>query len=139
MPITAPTVAQVGAILHARTRASDGAGGEESGTFTANTRPTAAQVTSLIATATADVHMRVGGTVDDDLHEAYRNCVALRTGMLIELGFTPEQAGNTTDRTTYQSLRLDYGEAVRTLVAQVNKRLFLRRVPEPEPDEEDEG
>jgi hypothetical protein len=121
----------VGAVLHARTRVSDLDGGTEAGTFTEETRPTAEQVERLIEQATADVYMRVGGTVDDDLHDSYRHCVALRAAMLIELGFTPEQIGNTTDRTTYQSLRLDYTGAIRILVNQVTKRSFLRKVPAP--------
>lgn len=129
-----PTVADVGAILHARTRVSDESGGDEAGTFTADTRPTADQVTALINLAAQDVRMRVG-TVPERFNDAESACISLRAGMLVELSYTPEQIGNTTDRTVYQSLRIDYRDSLAGLVRAVQMAHgFKEEEPDPEPE-----
>lgn len=85
-----PTVAQVGAILRARTVA--GMSGEQ-GTFTADTRPTADQVETLIDLALADVSIRVGADVPDETWGSLASVVALRAAMRVELSYFPEQIG----------------------------------------------
>lgn len=122
-----PTVADIGALLRARTKGSDQTGGDELGTFTADTRPTGAQVAALIAQAVSDVAMRVGADVDEDLHGSYRECVALRAAMLVEIGYYPEQTGDgPQDRTVYHSMRRSYEDSVETLVKAVQIRVAFR-------------
>lgn len=83
-----PSVDDVGAIL--RTRTKDNVG-NETGTFTANTRPTDQQVLTLIGQAYDDVV----GVIDDDIPATAfrdaRSAIALRAAMMVELSFWPDQ------------------------------------------------
>lgn len=100
MPIT-PDVAQVGALLRARTRtirasSLDESGdqyaqGEEIGTFNDDTRPTGTQVEVLIAQAVGDMTGRVGADIDEGLHVTAQSLVAIRAAMYVELSYFPEQ------------------------------------------------
>lgn len=84
-----PDVAEVGAILRARTQ--EKGTGNELGTFTDLTRPTAAQVTLLISDAVRDVSMAVGATLPPASWGQAKTVTATRTAMLIELSYFPEQ------------------------------------------------
>jgi hypothetical protein len=95
----APLVADVGAILRARTKDSNG---NELGTFTANTRPTGDQVDELIETAMSDIESEVG-SVPDVLQDAARRVAAIGTALLVELSYFPEQITN--GRSPYDQLR----------------------------------
>lgn len=83
-----PSVADVGAILRARTKDTTGT---ELGTFTADTRPTAAEVELIIAQALSDVELEVGEELPDRLHDTARRTVALGAAVTIELSYWPEQ------------------------------------------------
>lgn len=110
--MTSPTVAQVGAMLRARTRDSEGV---EQGTFTPDTRPTDAQVTELIAVAADIVTASVGAIpVDSPCEASTWVVVALGTVCLIEKSYFPEQIE--TGRSAYEQYRQEY-EAVLTQLA----------------------
>lgn len=93
MTAWAPTVADVGALLHARTKDSSG---NELGTFTANTRPTDTQVSELIDQAVDDVITAIGQslTISPDTYDTASKVAALGAAMLVELSFFPEQVGS---------------------------------------------
>lgn len=94
-----PTVTDVANLLRARTQAK---GGRETGTFSANTRPTADEVDGMIDEALNDVLGKVHTTeqmtamgVDAVEVEAYeqriRGAVKLYAAVLIETSYFPEQ------------------------------------------------
>lgn len=85
-----PTVADVGAILRARTVDADG---NELGTFTAGTRPTGPEVDALIDRAMS-LLAPVLGDVPDRLAGSARALVALRAAILVERSYFPDQAGD---------------------------------------------
>jgi hypothetical protein len=111
----APLVADVGAILRARTKDSNGA---ELGTFTANTRPTGDQVDELIETAISDLESEVG-SVPDKLQDAARRVAAIGTALLVELSFFPEQIAN--GRSPYDQLKELYDSRFTRLKAQIDE------------------
>lgn len=102
-PTWAPTVADVGAILRARTQQALEDGGGEAGTFNTTTRPTAEQVTALIEQACSDVTADLGSTTLGERCEplAKRAC-ALSAAMLVELSYFPEQVAS--DHSPYDKL-----------------------------------
>ncbi len=61
--------------------------------------------------------MWVADEFPEDFATSARLVIALRAASLIELSYFPEETG--TDRTVYQSLRLTYEEAVKTLATGV--------------------
>lgn len=88
-PITPPTVADVGAILRARTTDADS---KELGTFTAKTRPTGAQVETYIQAAVDEVATAAGSTFfREELARNATNLAAIRAAMTIEQSHFPEQ------------------------------------------------
>lgn len=102
MPVSdwAPTVADVGALLHARTR---DANGQEKGTFDDTTRPTEAQVNSIIARAAGMVANEIGEDIDARWWPSAAEVTTLVAALRIELGFFPEQVG--TGRSPYAQLK----------------------------------
>ena len=112
-----PTVAQVGAILRARTYAEGEEGGLETGsevgTFNHATRPTDAQVEEEIDLAVADVTGRVASEFPEFLMLSAQRVTALRAACEVERSYLPEQieAG----QTIYQTLRLTFEEEVKQL------------------------
>lgn len=90
-----PTLADVGALLRARTVSDALHGGSEQGTFTANTRPTGGEVDDLITQALAEVDLRLPADLPDDMPERLNlyatRLVALQTAMLVELSYFPDQ------------------------------------------------
>lgn len=127
MPVSdyTPTVADIGAILRARTKT---ASGSEAGTFNpANadagdqTRPNAEQVTSLIEDVVADVQAEFGVDIPDaegDDPDLYRKSVrrfgALGVAMLVELTYFPEQVA--TGRSPYAQLKQLYDDRRKRLL-----------------------
>lgn len=108
-----PSVADVGALMRARTKTF---GGEEPGTFTADTRPTGDQVQSLIEKAAGDVLSALEiDQVPERLREATRSLTALRAGLLVELSYWPEQV--TADRGPYAQLKQLYDDGLKSLHA----------------------
>ena len=93
-----PTVAQVGALLRART--ADHAG-VELGTFTPDTRPTGSEAGRLIDAAVQEIAAQIGNdpaakvAADrrDDVRGMANHAAALRAAVLIETSYFPEQVG----------------------------------------------
>jgi hypothetical protein len=110
-----PTVDSVAQILRARTKDDQG---QELGTFTAATRPTDVQVSGLIATAQADVIAQTGPLLGVLTQEAARSAVAMRTAMLVELSYFPEQVRN--DRSAYPEYERLYNASMAALMASIN-------------------
>lgn len=99
-----PNVADVAALIRARTKDSNG---NEVGTFTADTRPNDLQAQEAIAHAVLAVHQRVGA-ISDPCADQARLCAAYGAAAEIELSYFPEQAR--TDRSPYTYLILRWQE-----------------------------
>ncbi len=105
-----PTVAEVATLLRARTKDLNGV---EVGTFTSGTRPTEAQVTTLITVAAAAVADEVGATDVTALPAAARFVIALQTACAIEASYFPEQLKDDQSAyTQYDSLRREKMKAL---------------------------
>jgi hypothetical protein len=89
-PTWRPSVADVAVFMHARTVNDDG---EEVGTFTADTTPTATQVGEKIDLAMRLLRPRLG-TPPAELEETANAIVALRAACLVELGHFPSDVEN---------------------------------------------
>jgi hypothetical protein len=96
----APTVAAVGALLRSRTVDR---GGNELGTFTAETRPTGDQVTDLIAQAGGTAASWAGADLAEPIWPMAAAYVAIRAALLVELTYFPEQVA--TGRSPYAELK----------------------------------
>jgi hypothetical protein len=88
LPDYAPEVADVGDLLRARTKDVNGS---ETGTFTADTRPTDDAVEAMIEQALSTVTASANDDVPERLYPLARHCAALRCAMLVELTYWPEQ------------------------------------------------
>jgi hypothetical protein len=108
------TLRDVGARLRSRTLDSHMT---EQGTFTADTRPTATQVNDLMPQALGDVAVATGSDLPSKYWEAARSVAALRTALLIELTYYPEQIN--TGRSPYAQLKELYDDALKALVKAV--------------------
>jgi hypothetical protein len=112
-----PTVAQVSAILRARTYSSKGndedpmsvlVGAELKGTFGAETRPTAEQAEAdIIPQACVDT-LRATGQAPGFLLDDQRRVAGLKAATEIERSYTPEQTDPADS--IYQTLRMTYDE-----------------------------
>jgi hypothetical protein len=108
----------VARLLRARTKARIATGplgntGNELGEFTGDTRPTGDQVDALIMDAASSVAARVGLAIPTEHEWIARRVVAIRTAMLIELSYFPEQTDG--DNTIYQRLSDLYDETLSSL------------------------
>lgn len=89
-----PTVDQVAALVRARTRDRFG---NELGTFTEDTRPTAAAVETLIASEATIVAMRTGDTAAlecptaDQVRAAEAAVIAKRVAAIVEASYRPDE------------------------------------------------
>lgn len=106
-----PTIDEVAALLRQRTRSD--VTGDEVGTFTADTRPTDAEVAVLITTAVDLVSLRLGTRIPASAISTARMAITLRTAMLIELRL---QATRTDEAdSVYTRLKTLYDELMRDL------------------------
>lgn len=87
--------------------------GNELGTFTADTRPTATEVNALIDVAVSDLRSRVDAPIPDDRAEEARHLVALQTATLIQTSRFAENLD--TDRSAYNQYSQMYLQAVEAL------------------------
>jgi hypothetical protein len=111
-----PDVDAVAAYIRARTKTQ---GGAEAGTFNPadswtddsgeGTRPTAEQVAELIDRTVGKIANSIGVDIDEVYWEGAADVVALRTAMLTELTYWPEQVN--TGRSTYPQLKDLWDEA----------------------------
>jgi hypothetical protein len=101
-----PTVADVAALIRARTK--DG-NGDEHGTFDDSTRPTAMQVEILITNGCADVAGWVGYDLHESLWAEARNLATIYTACQVEESYYPEQVA--AQRSSWPQLwqRYQYG------------------------------
>jgi len=83
-----PTLADIGALMHARTLDTMG---NEIGTFTDATRPTGEEVNRLILQAADDVMAGFDVDIPQGAYRYAKQAIIYRTAMLIELGYWPEQ------------------------------------------------
>ena len=90
VPAYRPTVAEIAAILRARTKDTSG---NEVGTFTDDTRPTNTEIESLITNSIYHVEAQAGGMVcsADKLTDGAKVLTVLWTAMLVETSYFPEQ------------------------------------------------
>ena len=109
-----PTVDDVAALLRARTKTF---GGDEVGTFTADTRPTDVQVQQLIILAEGDVLVQVGTKLWPSTAAEATSMIALRAACFVELSFWPEQIR--TDRSAYEPLWRMYVDGMEKLLAAI--------------------
>lgn len=107
-----PSVADVATVLRARTKDDNG---DEIGSFTTATRPTAFQVADLIDGAVAEVKMRLGDSFPARLFPTARQAVVLNAAAAVERSYYPEQAANR-DNSAYQLFKDDYNELIGQLV-----------------------
>lgn len=85
-----PTVAEVAALIRARTKIP---GGGEAGTFNDVTRPTEAEVESIIAQAVDHVAAAIGGEpCNEQLKQSATAAAGLLAAVIIETSYWPEQA-----------------------------------------------
>lgn len=112
-PSSLPSVADVGALLRARTKDLNGT---EIGTFDDDTRPTGAQVQIMMAHAADEVYAELGAydDVPTELKSSARRLVALRTAMLVELSYFPEQVQS--GRSPYEHIKDLYEAALPRMV-----------------------
>ena len=122
------TVAEVAAWISARTKDDNG---NELGTFTEDTRPTADQVQEAIDAQVVLLGEQVGG-VGPDCADLARGAVAIGAAAQIELSYFPEQ--NRTDLSPYIYLRDRYAEALTGLT-----QCVMGNLPTPvDPDDPDD-
>lgn len=114
MPVSeyTPTVTSVAAFLRARTKTR---GGQEAGTFNPEasddrdrTRPSAEQVAEEISNALPDISGIIGVDIAEEHWDLARRVASLRTALLIELTYFPEQVA--TGRSPYAQLKDLYDE-----------------------------
>ena len=130
-----PTVADVAALLRARTKDVNG---NEVGTFNDDTRPTSAQAANIIETACGEVQTVMGVGPPAYLAEAAQALSALRAAMLIELSYFPEQVRS--DRSAYPEYASMYDSQSAALVSAASgaapgdTRVFSVAIPVPDLD-----
>lgn len=95
-----PTLAQVAAILRARTRgvaSRDGSVAGEQDVFNSITRPTAAQVNECIDLAVDEMFGATGGRepCSANLSRGFRTAALYRAAMLCEISYMPEETNGT--------------------------------------------
>lgn len=95
-PMALPTVADIGALLHARTYVN----GVQIGTFNDDTRPTGDAVTRLVEIAAAGVATQIGEPVPVAYEQEARHLVVLQAATLIEASYFPEQLDS--DQSAYR-------------------------------------
>lgn len=94
-----PTVRQIAALLPTRTQAQDGT---YQGTFNEKTIPTGEQVEVIIRLAALDVSavLSQNPNATEEVTGTAESMIAMRSAMLVELTFFPEQV--TTNRSAYE-------------------------------------
>lgn len=126
-PTFTPSIGSVGALLHARTKDTNG---NELGTFTSETRPTNTQVAQIIGTAVHNVGTALKGTIPAEWLPEAAEIAALKAAMLVELSFFPEQIR--TGRSPYTEYKDLYDQKI-----QLIQEALL--VAEPDPGQPSQG
>lgn len=108
-----PTVAEIGALLRARTRSD--ATGAPIGTFTDATNPTGDQVEEFIDGALSEIRLRLPDDLPDRLVPFARRVISLSAAMDVEVSLDPERA-NSNDN-AYARLKERYDTGLAALLA----------------------
>lgn len=111
-----PELADVGALLRARTR-SDATGGEI-GTFDETTRPTGDQVDGYIDSALTEVQLSLPASPPERLEAFARGLVALRAAMAVEVSLEPDRSES--DNSAFARLKELYDQDLALLVTAVS-------------------
>lgn len=118
-PAWAPSLADVGGLLHART--TEVGTGATLGTFGPTTIPTGVQVTAIIERAASEVLAAVGpipaATATVDPQGTAKAAVTYLAAMMVELSFFPNQVGD--DNDIYARLEARYDKLMALLVGQI--------------------
>lgn len=124
-----PTPDDVASILRARTKDLTGS---ELGVFTADTRPTDAEVARIIDMAYDEVTGRVGVYIGSGCAAGAKWLVVIRAAAWVELSYFPEQVRS--DRSVYAELSAQYEPGVSAVLACV-----AGNVPDAGPTESNAG
>lgn len=100
-----PTIREAADYVRARTKDNLG---NERGTFTDATRPTAVAVASIINKAASDFTTKFDYDIPTEMYQQARDLIALGAALRIEISYFPEQVG--TDRTAYAELKALYDD-----------------------------
>lgn len=111
-----PTVSQVAVLIRARTRDE---GGNDLGTFTTATTPTANQAEALIHDAATEITEVTGTGIPEALWRNARSVIALSAAMAIELGYFPEQVQSS--RSAYTQLEKKFERRLKSLSVAVEQ------------------
>jgi hypothetical protein len=111
-----PTLADVAAIMRARTKTVDG---DEIGTFNDETRPTGEQVNRIIIQASSDVTALVDTDIPEGAYRYAKQAIIYRTAKLIEISYFPEQIA--TGRSPYPEYNALFDEALTWLQQAVGR------------------
>jgi hypothetical protein len=102
-------ISDVEAMLWARTFDDNG---EETGVFSADTRPTDTQVNNLLAQSRRRINVILGGadptTLDPALCDGAKNLIVLDTCCRIEKSLFPEQTSGNYNQSAYAQLRQEF-------------------------------
>ena len=112
--VTPPTVADLSALMRARTQGELSYQGE----FNDDTLPTAEQADELIGIAQAVVLAKVGSDVPESLVAAAAKAILFKAAALVEVTYYPEQAND--DNSAYELYQAQYAELVAALVDSLN-------------------
>lgn len=123
-----PTVAQVAAILRARTRgisSRDASVAGEHGTFDTTTRPTFAQVEELITLAVSELTGMLGGRAPctDQLMLSAATAVAYRAAALCEISYFPEQTND--DQSAFKALQAMWKDSAAIIIQNIAEQCPL--------------
>lgn len=120
IPLWAPPVADVGALLHARTYVDS----LERGTFDTDTRPTGAQVQKLLDFADGDLLSKIGIAIPERFWPEARRLAAIQAASLVESSYFPNEID--TDRSAYRQYAAMYLAGVDKLYERVHSPAALR-------------
>jgi hypothetical protein len=112
-PDWAPSVADVGTVLRARTIDTNG---NELGTFTEDTRPTGEQVADEIESVVGEIHADVGD-IPDLIQDAARRVAKIGAACSVELSYFPEQINS--GQSPYPQLEAKYQDLLKRLAKAV--------------------
>jgi hypothetical protein len=110
-----PSVADIGALLHARTYVD----GVQLGTFNNDTRPTGEEVERLIDIAANDVGARFGRPIPIEYEEDTKHLVALQAASLVEASYFPDQLDS--DQSAYRQYSAMFLSALQGLQSRLSK------------------
>jgi hypothetical protein len=111
-----PMISDVGALLRARTKDTNG---NEVGTFTPDTRPTDDEVLLLIDQAASDVTSLIDYDIPVETYTQAKDVITLGAAMRVELSYFPEAIG--ADKSAYIYYRDMYRESLERLLAAVER------------------